>query len=229
MKTQKIILIVSFVLAIFVSSGLVSALDTNELSTTPVFSKSTLNIGSSVTVRITVQSNTDDQLSIIHVGVNFDWMPSGRFAGPDLSSNPVVIAGRGSYTTPPFIVQVPTNVSLGSHFYFVGVDGTESANQNEFYWNSSTASIIVLGANQTGTTITPGPTGGGGGGDQTSISPLTLILYFAVVAVVVVIVIAVIVVVIKRKKKKKPTEPADTPAPVAEQPPKPTEGENYSI
>jgi len=233
LKTQKIILIVSFVLAIFVFSGLVSALDTSALSAYPVFSKNTLNIGSSITVRITVQSNTDEQLNLIHVGVNFDWMPSGSFYGPDLSSNPAVIASNSSYTTPPFIVQVPTNVTLGSHLYFVGVDGTESANQNEFYWNSSTASIIVLTANQTGTTTTPGPTGGGGGGGQTTISPLTLILYFAVVAIVVVIVVAVIVVVImKRRKKKKPTEPTGTAAPVAEQPTKPTkpaEEENYSI
>ena len=227
MKTQKIILIVSFVLAIFISSGIVSALDTSALSATTVFSKNTLNIGSTVTVRITVQSNTDEHLSIIHVGVNFDWMPSGRFAGPDLSSNPTVITSKGSYTTPPFIVQVPANVTLGSHFYFVGVDGTESTNQNEFYWNSSTTSIIVLAVNQTGTTITPGPTGGGGGGGQTSISPLNLILYFAVAAVVVVIVIAVIVMVIMKRKKNR--KPADTAAPVVEQPTKPAEGENYSI
>jgi hypothetical protein len=232
-KTQKIIFIVSFVLAILVSSGLVSALDTSALSATPVFSKNTLNIGSSITIRITVQSNTDEQLSLIHVGVNFDWMPSGRFAGPDLSSNPAVLTSKGSYTTPPFMIQVPTNVTLGSHFYFVGVDGTESTNQQEFYWNSSTTSIIVLAANQTGTTITPGPTGGGGGDGQATISPLTLILYFAVAAIIVVIVIAVIVMVImKRRKKKKPIEPTDTAAPVAEQPTKPTkpaEEENYSI
>jgi hypothetical protein len=231
LKTQKIILIVSFVLAIFVSGGLVSALDTNAISAYPVFSKNTLNIGSSITVRITVQSNTDEQLDLIHVGVNFDWMPSGSFYGPDLSSNPAVVASNGSYTTPPFIVQVPTNVTLGSHLYFVGVDGTESTNQNEFYWNSSTASIIVLAANQTGTTITPGPTGGGGGGGgQTSISALTLILYFAVAAIVVVIVVAVIVVVIMKRRKKR--KPADTASPVVEQPTKPTkpaEEENYSI
>jgi hypothetical protein len=230
LKTQKIIFIVSFVLAIFVFSGLVSALDTSALSAYPVFSKNTLNIGSSITVRITVQSNTDEQLNLIHVGVNFDWMPSGSFYGPDLSSNPAVVASNGSYTTPPFIVQVPTNVTLGSHLYFVGVDGTESTNQNEFYWNSSTASIIVLAANQTGTTTTPGPTGGGGGGGQTSISPLTLILYFAVAAIVVVIVVAVIVVVIMKKRKKK--KPADTAPPVVEQttkPTKPAEGENFSI
>ncbi len=217
MKTQKIILLVSFVLAIFVSSGLVSALDTSALSATPVLSKNTLNVGSSVTIRITVQSNTDEQLSITHIGINFDWMDSGLFFGP---KDPVTLAAKDSYTTPPFIVQVPTNVTLGSHLYFVGVDGTESANQNEFYWNSSTASIIVLGANQTGTTTTPSPTGGGGG-EQTPSSSLNMILYIAVIAIVVVVVVAVIVMVMKKKRK-----PA---TPVADQPAKPAEEENYSI
>jgi hypothetical protein len=193
-----------------------------------------LNIGSTITVRITLQSNTDEQISITNIGINFDWMDSGTFAGLNLNSKPEVIASKGSYTTPPFMIQVPTNVTLGSHFYFVGVDGTEGTNQNDFYWNSSSTSIIVLAANQTGTTITPAPTGGGGGGGgQTSISPLTLILYFAVVAIVVVVVVAVIVMVImKRRKKRKPTEPTDTAAPVVEQPTKPTkpaEEENYSI
>ena len=136
-KTHKIILLVSFVLAIFVFSGLVSALDTSAISAYPVLSKQTLNIGSSVTVRITVQSNTDEQLQITHIGINFDWMDSGLFFGP---KNPVTLAANGSYTTPPFIVQVPTNVTVGSHTYFVGVDGTEGTNQNDFYWNSSTAS-----------------------------------------------------------------------------------------
>ena len=221
MKTQKIIIIVSFVLAIFVFSGLVSALEPSEISAYPVFSKNALNIGSSITVRITIQSNIDEQLNIIHVGVNFDWMPSDGFYGPDLSSNPAVIQSNGSYTTPPFTVQVPTNVTVGSHTYFVGVDGKESTNQNDFYWNSSTATVIVLAANQTGTTTTPGPTGGGG---QTTSSPLNTILYIAVVAIVVIVVIAVIVMLMQKKRKS--TTPATH---VADQPAKPTEEENYSI
>jgi len=225
-KMHKIILIVSFVLVFFVFSGLVSALDTNGISAYPVFSKDTLNVGSSITVRITLQSNTDEQLQITHVGVNFDWMDSSGFFGPDLTNNPVTIPSSGSYTTPPFTVQVPTNVSVGLHTYFVGVDGTEGTNQNEFYWNSSTTSIIVLAANQTGTTTTPVPTGGGGG-EQTG-SPLNTILYIAVIAIVAIVVIVVIVMLMQKKRKTKPTAtPADKP--VDEQTTKPAEDENYSI
>jgi hypothetical protein len=212
---------VSFVLAIFVFSGIVSALEPSAISAYPVLSKQTLNIGSSVTVRITVQSNTDEQLLITHIGINFDWMDSGLFFGP---KNNVPLAANDSYTTPPFTVQVPTNVTVGSHTYFVGVDGTEGTSQTDFYWNSTTATIIVLAANQTGTTITPGPTGGGGGG-QTASSPLNTILYIAVVAIVVIVVIAVIVMLMQ--KKRKTTKPSDTP--VSEQPAKPADDENYSI
>ena len=223
MKTVKIMFIIAFVMTLCVFSGLVSALDSSAISAYPVLSKQTLNIGSTVTIRINVQSNTDEQLQITHIGINFDWMDSGLFFGPN---NPVPLAANGSYTTPPFIVQIPTNVTVGSHTYFVGIDGTEGTSQTDFYWNSSTATIIVLPANQTGTTITPGPTGGGGG--QTTSSPLNTILYIAVVAIVVIVVIAVIVMLMQKRKK---TTPSDKPVakPVAEQPAKPAEDENYSI
>ena len=114
-----------------------------------------MNVGGTATVRITVQSNVDEQLQVSHVGVNFDWMASSGFYGPDLSSNPAVIPSNGNYTTPPFIVQIPTNVAVGAHTYYVGVDGIESSNQNAFYWNSTVVTIQVLPANTTGTTSIP--------------------------------------------------------------------------
>jgi hypothetical protein len=224
-KTIKIVIIAAFVLALCVFSGLVSAFDSSSLSAIPVFSKSTLNVGGTVTVRITVQNNVDEQLQISHVGVNFDWMASGGFYGPDLSSNPAVIPSKGGYTTPPFVVQIPTNVTVGSHTYYVGVDGIESSNQNEFFWNSTTVVIQVLPANTTGstTTITVSPTGGGGGQTTaSSMSPLTLIIYIAVAAIVVVVVLALIVMVVQKKRKPKPY--TTTPAASAdEQPKKPAE------
>ncbi len=233
MKTTKIVFIASLVLTICVFSGLVSAFDSSSLTAYPVFSKPTLNVGGTVTVRITIQSNVDEQLEISHVGVNFDWMASSGFYGPDLSSKPEVIPNNGSYTTPPFVVQIPTNVTVGTHTYFVGVDGIESSNQNEFFWNSTVATIQVLPANTTGTTTYPttSPTGGGGGQTSSSISPLTLIIYIAVAAIVVVIIVALIVMLIRKRRKPKPSNaPAATPStPAAEQPKKSGEEENYSI
>ncbi len=227
MKTLKIMLIISFIVALLIGGSLVSALDTGAISAFPVLSKNSVNIGSSIMVRITVDSNTAEEIQLLHVGVNFDWMDSGLFFGPNLSGNPVTLAANGSYTTPPFAVQVPTNVSVGTHTYFVGVDGTESTNQNEFYWNSTTAVIQVLPANTTGTTptITTSPTGGGGGQTTSSTSPLTLIIYLAVAAIVVVVVLALIVMVVQKKRKSKPSTTA--PAATAnEQPKKPDEEQN---
>jgi flagellar basal body-associated protein FliL len=227
-KTTKIMFIVVFVLALFVFSGLVYAFDETSLSAYPIFSSQTLNVGSTVTVRITVQSNVDEELQISHIGVNFDWMDPSGFYGPDLSSNPAVVPNNGTYTTPPFIVQIPTNVTVGEHTYYVGVDGIETSNQNEFFWNSTVATIMVLPANTTGTTstITISPTGGGGGQTTTSsTSPLTLIIYLAVAAIVVVVVLALIVMVVQKKSKPKPSAPA-TAAPADEQPKKPDEEQN---
>ena len=210
MKTTKIMFIVVFALALFVFSGLVYAFDESSLRAYPIFSSQTPNIGSTVTVRITVQSNVDEELQISHIGVNFDWMDPSGFYGPDLSSNPAVVPSNGTYTTPPFLVQVPTNVTVGTHNYYVGVDGIESSNQNEFYWNSTVTTIMVLPANTTGITptITISPTGGGGGQTNTgSTSPLNLIIYFAVAAIVVVVVLALIVMVVQKKRKPKSSSP----------------------
>ena len=225
MKTTKIMFIVVLVLALFVFSGLVYAFDETSLTAYPIFSSQTLNVGSTVTVRITVQSNVDEELQISHIGVNFDWMDPSGFYGPDLSSNPAVVPNNGTYTTPPFIVQIPTNVTVGTHTYYVGVDGIESSNQNEFYWNSTVASIMVLPANTTGITptITISPTGGGGGSTTTgSTSPLNLIIYLAVAAIVVVVVLALIVMVVQKKRKSKPSTPAQV-ASADGQPKKPDE------
>lgn len=222
MNTTKILFITVFVLTLFIFSGLVYAFDETSISAYPIFSSQTLNVRSTITVRITVQSNVDEELQISHIGVNFDWMDPSGFYGLDLSSNPAVIPNSGSYTSPPFVVQIPANVTVGSHTYYVGVDGIETSNQNEFYWNSTSAVIQVLPANTTGTTpiITTSPTGGGGGPTSTSsTSPLNLIIYIAVAAIVVVVVLALIVMLVQKKRKPKSSTPA-TSAPAAEQPKK---------
>lgn len=231
MKTTKIVFIVAFMLSLCVFSGLVAALDQSSLSATSVFSKNAPNVGGQVTVRITVQNNANEALQITHVGVNFDWMDNGGFWGPDLSSSPASVPAGGSYTTPPFVVQVPTNVTVGSHTYFVGVDGTEGSNQADFYWNSSSTPIIIVPANATGTTTVPttNPTGGGGNGTS-STSPLSLIIYGVVIAIVAVVIIALVVMFMQKRRKPKPSNepPAAPTTPAAEQPKKPEE-ENYSI
>ena len=227
MKTTQTAFIVVFFLSLCVFSGLAAAaIDQSSLSAVPVLSKQVLNVGGSVTVRITVQSNANEQLSITNIGVNFDWMDSGTFAGQTLIDNPPVIPASGSYTTPPFNVKVPTNVTVGPHNYFVGIDGTDSIG-TEFFWNSTTTTIQVLPANTTGTTTQPTINPTGNGGPKTSTSPLTLIIIFAVVAIIAIFVIVLVIMLVQKRRKHKPAKPA-TAVPVAEQPKKPEE-ENYSI
>ena len=86
MKTLRFALIAIFIAAIFFTGALVSALDSSELSAYPVLSKETVSPGGTVTIRINLQSNTDQQLLIQRIGVNFDWMAATDFAGVDLSS-----------------------------------------------------------------------------------------------------------------------------------------------
>ena len=214
-KTLQITLIVTFIVTIFLFSGLVSALDSNALSAYPVLSKDTLSAGYTVTVRITLQSNTDEQLQIQGIGINFDWMLSDGFYGPDLSSNPVTIQSNGTYTSAPFTIQIPSNASAGSHTYYVGVDGLEGTAETSFSWNSPTATIQVFTANVSTPTQTPSPTESGDG--QTG-SSQNLLLYGAIVAIAAVIVVSVIVM-LMRKNRKQAT-------PVADQPVKPVEGQS---
>jgi len=216
-KTLKITLIVTFVVAIFLSIGLVSALDSNGLSAYTVASNNTPSPSEKVTLRITLQSNTDEQLQITNIGINFDWMPSDGFYGPTLSSNPVIIQSNGTYISAPFTIQIPSNASIGSHTYYVGVDGLEGTAETAFSWNSATSAIVVVGT-QTTSTASPSPSPSPGG---TAASPPSLLLYGAIVAIAVVIVIIVIVILVRRKPKQ-----AAPATPVADQPTKPDEGQN---
>ena len=200
MKTFQIMLVATIIAVISISTGLVYALDSNELSAQPILSEETLNPGDTVTVRINLQSNTNQQLQIQQIGIHFDWMPTDGFYGPNLSSNPVTIQSNGIYTSPPFIVQVPSNTTAGPHDYFVGVDGLEGTDQTVFSWNSPELTIQIF-SGSTQSTPTPTPTITSGGGEQTQ-SPLNLLLYGTVIAVVTVVVIAVIVTLIGRKRRQ---------------------------
>jgi hypothetical protein len=212
-KTLQITLIITFILSILLFSGPVSALDTTELSAYPLLSKDAPSTGEKVTIRISLQSNTSEQLKIDHIGINFDWMASGGYYGVDLTGNPITIESYGTYTSAPFVIQIPSNTRTGSHTYYIGVVGLEGADQTSFSWDSSPSTIQVLPANVI--TPTPSPTAGGG---QTDSSSPNQILYIAIVAIAVAIVVSVIVLVMRKKRKQT--------TPVADQPLKPIEGQS---
>ncbi|RPI48146.1 MAG: hypothetical protein EHM56_14100 [Chloroflexi bacterium] len=100
-------------------------------------------------------------------------MENDSFVGVDLSSQPISVPAGGTTMFPSMLVNIPANVTLGIHDYYVGIDGTQGTSSTPFSWNSPTASIAAIGSNgQTaGPTATTAPTNGGNGqGDNQTCS-----------------------------------------------------------
>ena len=199
LKSLTIALIVSVIVAAFLSMGFVAALNQNEASVHTFFSTTTLQPGQPVTINVFFTSNTSDSLQITRIGLHFDWMAADGFYGYDLSSSPVTVASHGTYMFNQISVMVPTNVTLGEHSYYVGIDGTQGTSATTFSWNSPSLTVVVAGSNgqTTGPTVTTGPTGGGNQGGQPDLQ-----LYGAVIAVVVIVVLLMIVLLLRRRKPK---------------------------
>jgi flagellar basal body-associated protein FliL len=169
--------------------------------------------GSSGTFTITFISNSSDQLTIYYVGVHFDWMASDVFVGLNLQNSPVNVTSHGSHTFESMIILIPANASLGSHSYYIGIDGTQGANNAIFSWDSQPFSILIQASTQPTPTPTQSPTNGGS--DQ--INLLLLIVGAAIIAVVVVLLLVMIL-----KRKRKPSqEPIVTPTQTVTSPPQP--------
>ena len=165
MKKVHIALVLGAITIICLSSGLAAANVTQgDLTTHTTWSKNELPQGNSVIVTITVQSQSDQQLQIYYFGVHFDWMAEDTFAGQNLQSNPVTIPSGGSYQFTPSIINIPAGTSLGSHSYFIGIDGEDSSGQ-PFSWNSPDATITVVASSNTNN---PGGNNGGQNGSNNS-------------------------------------------------------------
>lgn len=144
MRTLRLMLIVASISIICIlCCGLVSALNPDEASASLLWTSQTVYQGDTVSVRITFQSNSADQLRIYNIGLHFDWMPPDRFSGPDLSDNPVIIPSHGTYIFEQIAIQIPLNVSTGSHNYFVGIDGTQGLSASNFSWDSPISTIQI--------------------------------------------------------------------------------------
>jgi hypothetical protein len=128
------------------SIGLVSALNPDEAFVSLAWSSQTYYQGDSVVVRITFQSNSPDELQIYRIGMQFDWMPSDAFYGRDLSATPIRISSYGNYTFDLMTVSTPLGVTVGSHSYFVGVDGLQ--NNIAFTWDSPPSTIQIHDAKE---------------------------------------------------------------------------------
>jgi hypothetical protein len=213
-KPLRIALILSFIVVVFVSSGVVSALNASDASATAYWSTGNepLTIGTPLFVRINFQSNIDQQLQVDRIGVNFDWMNETDFYGVTLSS-PKIVEANSSYISNPILFEIPFNVTAGKHNYHIGVDGTDASGAT-FQWDSPTVTVNIGYANS-GTTPTPTATQSGDGGTAT---PQNWTLYIAVIAVVAIGIAVAFIFIEIWKKPKKPVSATESPTPPAESP-----------
>jgi Na+-transporting methylmalonyl-CoA/oxaloacetate decarboxylase gamma subunit len=215
LKILRVATVVTFFVIVFFSINIVSALQSNEASVNTLWSEAAPRPGDTETVTITFQSNTAEELQIFYIGIHGDWMPADRFYGQNLSEDPVTVSGMGTYISQPFAVPIPSDASIGSHTYFIGIDGV-SRTGDSFSWDSATATITIVSSTPNTPTITPSASPGGG---QTAGSQEWL-LYLAIITIVVVVVIIIIVVMMRRKRAH--TSPATEPV-VNQQKPEPEE------
>lgn len=125
----------------------VSALESNEITVALYWSSQVLYQGDIATVRISLKTTSTEQLFIYYIGIHFDWMPEGGFYGYDLSDSPVLIPSDGSssgsgYIFDPISIQIPINVSVGEHSYYVGIEGRQGSTTT-FSWDSPPSTVRI--------------------------------------------------------------------------------------
>jgi hypothetical protein len=201
MKTQKVAVTLTILAVVFLSIGVVSAaLSASDATITAQLSNTAPKPGNGVTVLVTFQSHVSQELKIYVYGIHADWMASADdFQGPNLSSAPATVEANGQYTG-SFLLVIPTTASIGSHTYYVGVDGVD-ASGNTFSLNSAEATIQVVAPTST---QTAGPSGSGG---QTAALP-DWAPYLIIVAVVVIVIVLVFILLKRNKRKPKAAAPA---------------------
>jgi hypothetical protein len=135
-----IVICLSIICTLF--NSVVFALDQDEVRVTVAWSSETHYLGSSPTFSVFLISNSSEELTIYYFGLHSDWMDSDRFIGYDLSANPVIIPPYGNHLFTQVTFQIPGDISVGSHSYFVGIDGVEGVSTS-FSWDSPTLTLVV--------------------------------------------------------------------------------------
>ncbi|MDR1993846.1 MAG: hypothetical protein LBQ98_10240 [Nitrososphaerota archaeon] len=207
MKAFQGVAISIFFISIFLCISIVSALGPNDAAASAQWSNSSPQAGDTVTIRFSFQSNVPDTIQLYGIGIHADWMPPNQLAGPRYTSG-VTVIGRGSYTSDPYPIVIPSSASLGTHTYFVGIDA-KGADGEEIIWDSADYTITI-GTKST----TPPPTGSSPTKNPEKPTDRTTQLFFIAVTV---IVIVVLVILLMLRKKSKTTSP--TARPINQQPP----------
>ena len=144
MKTCRVLFIVALCVTCFLFSGVVSALDENDVSVTVTLSTQTAYSGGLLGARVTVvRQSYEEDITIAYLGLHFDWMDPDYFEGQNMSDNLVTLSfWSESFVSNLILVYIPENVSVGSHSYYVGIDGIQGTSTG-FSWDSEMFTLNV--------------------------------------------------------------------------------------
>jgi hypothetical protein len=137
------LIVISISIICILNIGLVSALNDDEISISQTWKTMTPYQGESTYVKLTLTSSSAEQLRIFRVGLHFDWMASGSFFTLDLTDDPVVFPSQGLHIFDSLVIQIPPNASIGSHSYFIGIDGAEAPYYESFSWDSPSFTLQI--------------------------------------------------------------------------------------
>lgn len=135
---------ISITIICILNVGVVSALEEGDISITPSWSKSTPSQGDSAAVTLRLTSTSPEQLKIYRVGLHFDWMSEGSYFTLDLTDDPVTVPSQGLHIFDSLAIQIPADVGIGSHSYYVAIDGAEAPYYDSFSWDSSQFTVQIL-------------------------------------------------------------------------------------
>ena len=142
MKTFRVLFIVALCVTCFLFSGVVSALEENDVSVTVTLSTQTAYRGGLLGTRVTVVSHYYEDITIAYLGLHFDWMDVDYFEGQNMSDNLVTLSAFESFVSNLILISIPENVSVGSHSYYVGIDGIQGSSTG-FSWDSEMFALNV--------------------------------------------------------------------------------------
>jgi hypothetical protein len=199
MKSSRLLLIIAcFGIICVLFSSVVSTFAQDETGVTarviPHWSNETPAPGSTVRVDIFLINDYSEPLTIDHIGLHVDWMEEDSFYGYDLSDDPVTVQSNAGDYFPPIDVEIPQDASIGSHQYFVGVEGI-LANSTAFTWDSEPRILQIQSSGEDGT-----DGGNGGDGGTTSDSHQDQMLIIVGVAAVAAVALLIIFMIYRRRK-----------------------------
>lgn len=144
LKRHKIVpMIGGFVVFFALFFGVGNAIISDELIVTVLWSNQPVYQNSEVTGNIFLINNSTEEITILNVGLHFDWMQSDQFIGFSLQNNPVSILPGKTYTFNAIAINIPQDVMVGPHDYLIGINGLDGES-TPFTWDSESYNIIVL-------------------------------------------------------------------------------------